>query len=138
MFGNGGDSSQPQDTGSMWGDMLGMGSLFKVITDPALMQHTHTMIAAVIEGANANRRIEAKLDRMLKALGQNLDDINDRWPDQFKTPALLEGNRANGAGSPALASGAVDDGSGGAPDGARTPDGLVRGGLEPDQTGGAK
>ena len=53
-FGNGaGDfpAPQAQDTKSMWGDMFGLGSLMKVITDPALIEHAHAMMQATIEGA---------------------------------------------------------------------------------------
>ena len=123
MFGsgNGQDAAQAPETSSLWGDMFGVGSLFKVISDPALMQHAHQMMGAVIEGANANRRIEAKLDRLLRALGNDISDINARFPAQFQPPhdpgpsappALLEANRADGAGGFAAAIGAPDDGSG--------------------------
>jgi hypothetical protein len=100
--------------------MLGVGSLFKIISDPALMQHTHAMMAAVIEGANANRRIEAKLDRLLKALGNDISDINARFPAQFQPgplhpgptlPALPYADGAAGIGGYPPTTGAVDDGS---------------------------
>lgn len=115
MFGsgNGQDAPVAQDTGSLWGEMFGMGSLFKIITDPALMTHTHAMMSAVIEGANANRRIEAKLDLLLKSLGQEIETINGRWPSHLAgPPALLEANRTDGARGSAPASSAVDNGSG--------------------------
>jgi hypothetical protein len=123
MFGNGSDASgNPAGTGlppapetsSLWGDMFGMGSLFKLISDPGLMAHTHAMMAAVIEGANANRRIEAKLDRLLKGIGHEISDINARFPAQLQPPpALLTQHGAHAAGGNAAATGAVDDGSGG-------------------------
>jgi hypothetical protein len=113
MNGNGQEPVAPPETSSLWGDMFGMGSLFKMISDPGLMAHTHAMMAAVIEGANANRRIEAKLDRLLKGIGHEISDINARFPAHFQPPALLEGNGANGAGSPSAATGADHDGSGG-------------------------
>ena len=114
MFGsgNGQDAPSAPDTGSLWGDMLGVGSLFKVISDPALMVHAHQMMGAVIEGANANRRIEAKLDRLLRALGNDISDINARFPAEFQpAPAVLEGDRADGSGGHAATARALDDGS---------------------------
>jgi hypothetical protein len=114
-FGNGQDASPAApDTGSMWGDLFGMGSLIKVISDPALMAHAHQMMGAVIEGANANRRIEAKLDRLLKALGNDIADIDARFPNQFQPSALLEQRNADGARGHPPATSLADDGSGGA------------------------
>ena len=114
MFGNGKDTtSEAPDTRSLWGDMFGVSSLVKVISDPALMTHAHAMMAAVIEGANANRRIEAKLDRLLGALGHEISDINSRFPAQYQPgPApLLEQRGTVRAGGNAAATGAPDDGS---------------------------
>jgi hypothetical protein len=128
MFGNGQEQPpQAPETSSLWGDMFGMGSLFKMISDPGLMAHTHAMMAAVIEGANANRRIEAKLDRLLKGIGHEISDINARFPSHFQPAALLEGNGANGAGSHSASTGAVDDGSGGTAQGAGADRGAIRG-----------
>jgi hypothetical protein len=127
MFGNGaGDfpAQQPQDTKSLWGDMFGLTGLMKVISDPALMAHAHAMMASVMEGANANRRIEAKLDRLLGALGHEISDINSRFPAQFQptgAPALLEGNASDGPRRHPASSGAVDDGSSGAASSPATP-----------------
>jgi hypothetical protein len=128
MFGNGSGQDAPAapDTGSLWGDMFGIGSLFKVISDPALMQHTHAMMSAVIEGANANRRIEAKLDRLLGALGHGISDINAKFPVQFQPSAILEGDRADGSRGHAPATGAVDDGSRSAAEGPRSLGGPIR------------
>jgi hypothetical protein len=117
MFGNGSgesvDPSQPQDTKSLWGDMFGLGPLMKVLSDPGLQLHAQAMMQSIIEGANANRRMEAKLDRLLGALGHEIADINSRFPSQFHpAPApLLEGNGADGNRANPPASGAVDDGS---------------------------
>ena len=115
-IGNGGDPSQPQDTKSLWGDMFGLTGLMKVITDPALVAHAHAMMQATIEGANSSRRIEAKLDRLLGALGHEITDINARFPAAFHPgpsapAAVLIEHGANGAGRPAAATGAPDDGS---------------------------
>ena len=113
MFGNGQEQPQAQDTASIWGDMFGIGSLFKVITDPQLQAHTHAMLAAVIEGASATRRVEQKLDRLLKALGHEIDDINARFPSEFirpAAPALLEANGAVGDRGRAAATVSADDG----------------------------
>ena len=117
MFGNGQEPAPPQETASIWGDMFGMGSLFKIISDPALVAHAHAMMASVIEGANANRRIEAKLDRLLGALGHEISDINSRFPAAFQpagAPALLEGNASDGTRGHPPSSGVAHDGSGGA------------------------
>jgi hypothetical protein len=116
MFGNGSgaDAAQPQDTKSIWGDMFGLTGLMKVITDPALVSHAHAMMQATIEGANSSRRIEAKLDRLLGALGHEINDINARFPATFQppgAPALLVQHGANGAGGHSPATGAPDDGS---------------------------
>jgi hypothetical protein len=123
MFGNGSgesvDPAQPQDTKSLWGDMFGLGSLMKVLSDPALQLHAQAMMQSIIEGANANRRMEAKLDRLLGALGHEIADINSRFPSQFHPagPApLLEGNGADGDRANPSAGGAVDDGSASAAD----------------------
>lgn len=108
---------QPQDTKSLWGDMFGLGGLMKVITDPALVAHAHAMMQATIEGANSSRRIEAKLDRLLGALGHEISDINSRFPANFQpaqSPALLVQHDANGTGGNSAATGAPDDGGRGA------------------------
>ena len=111
MNGNGQEPLPAQETSSIWGDMFGMGSLFKLISDPALMAHTHQMIGAVIEGANANRRIEAKLDRLLGALGHEISDINSRFPAQLQPPAaLLEQHRAHELRGNSAATGLADNG----------------------------
>jgi hypothetical protein len=110
-----GIGEQPQDTKSIWGDMFGLGGLMKVITDPALVAHAHAMMQATIEGANSSRRIEAKLDRLLGALGHEISDINSRFPAQFQSaPALLVEHGANAAGGTAAATGAPDNGGRGA------------------------
>jgi hypothetical protein len=119
MFGksNGAGEEQPQGTGSLWGDMFGLSGLMKVITDPALVQHAHGMMQATIDGAHANRRIEAKLDRLLRALGHEIEDINSRFPDGFQPgpPALLVQHGADGAGRNSASVELAHDGSGGAP-----------------------
>jgi hypothetical protein len=120
--GSGADPSQPQDTKSMWGDMFGLSGLMKVITDPALVAHAHAMMQATIEGANSSRRIEAKLDRLLGALGHEIKDINSRFPAAFQpAPALLVEHGANGAGGHPAATGAPDDGSQNATGSSATP-----------------
>lgn len=134
MFGEGVD--HPQETGSMWGDLFGVGSLFKVITDPGLQAHVHAMMAAVIEGANSSRRIEAKLDRLLKALGHEIEDINFRFSG-VGPAALLEANRADGVGGHPPAGGVIDDGAGGAAVDPGKARGHARGGGRAHQAGGA-
>jgi hypothetical protein len=129
MFGNGAGADQPQDTKSLWGDMFGLSGLsglMKVITDPALVAHAHQMMQATIEGANASRRIEAKLDRLLGALGHEISDINSRFPAAFQPAVLLEGNGGNAPGPHPAATGAPDHGSAPASGGA----GPVVGGDE--------
>jgi hypothetical protein len=73
MFGNGNGNEQvpatvePPSSASLWGDMFGIGGLIKTMTDPALGQHIHMMLATVIEAGKATQRVEAKLDAILKA-----------------------------------------------------------------------
>jgi hypothetical protein len=136
MLGNNG-AGEAQDTKSIWGDMFGIGGLMKVITDPALVAHAHAMMQATIEGANSSRRIEAKLDRLLGALGHEIADINSRFPAQFQpAPALLVEHGANGAGGDPPATGAVDDGSAGAAGGVGTTVGGPRPRGPHDETAG--
>lgn len=142
MFGNGQDpgAEQAQSTSSLLGDLFGVGSLFKVITDPGLQAHAHAMMAAVIEGANSSRRIEAKLDRLLKALGHEIEDINARFPTAYRDLAgapLLEQHRADGAAGHSLAGGAPDDGARGAAVDPGKARGHSRGGGGPHKAGGA-
>jgi hypothetical protein len=122
MFGSNG-SGEAQDTKSIWGDMFGLGGLMKVITDPALIAHAHAMMQATIEGANSSRRIEAKLDRLLGALGHEISDINSRFPAQFQPagPAVLIEHGANGAGSDPAATGVAHNGGAVAAGGAGAP-----------------
>lgn len=125
MFGrsNGADDGQnAPSTSSILGDMFGLGGLMKVITDPALVQHAHAMMQATIDGAHASRRIEAKLDRLLGALGHEINDINSRFPAQLAgpAPALLEQGRADGARGHPATTGAAHDGGPGAADGVAT------------------
>lgn len=116
MFGNGsGEAPQPQDTKSLWGDMFGLSGLMKAINDPTLIIHAQAMMQATIEGANANRRIEAKLDRLLGALGHEIADINARFPASFQPgpqpTVLLENDRNAGTGRHPVTGGALNDGS---------------------------
>jgi hypothetical protein len=137
MFGsNGAGDAQPQDTKNLWGDMFGLGGLMKVITDPALVNHAHAMMQATIEGANANRRIEAKLDRLLQALGHEINDINSRFPVALAAPpALLEQNGADGTGGHTASTGVADDGSRVASGSAATPVGGLGLRGDDDPTG---
>ena len=118
MFGksNGSGEGEAQGTGSMWGDVFGLSGLMKVITDPALVNHAHGMMQATIDGAHANRRIEAKLDRLLRALGHEINDINSRFPDNFQppgAPALLVQHGPDGTRGNSPSSELADDGNGG-------------------------
>lgn len=85
---------EPQSTGSLWGEMFGLGPMFKMLTDPALGQHAHEMMQAIIESAKANARIEAKLDAYRQ-----------------EVTALLAHHRANGTRGVAVASDVVDLGT---------------------------
>jgi hypothetical protein len=138
-IGNGSDEpSQAQDTKSIWGDMFGLSGLMKVITDPALMAHAHAMMQATIEGANSSRRIEAKLDRLLGALGHEITDINARFPQSFQPPpaAVLIEHGAARAGSDPAATGVAHDGSQGAAGSVGTPVGGPRTRGPHDETAG--
>ena len=136
MFGNGKDQPAqiPPDaaieapsSSSLWGDMFGVGSLFKVITDPALGAHAAAMMNAITESAKASSRIERKLNRLLAALGQEVEDANVGSPG-IGPPALLAADGANGGRGLAPASGAPDNGGRGiAPHdgGSSRPSGMV-------------
>jgi hypothetical protein len=138
MFGIGNGSGEAQDTRSIWGDMLGIGPLMKVLTDPALQAHTHAMMTAVIEGANATRRVELKLNLLLKALGHEYADIDAQHPSPFAGAPILIAHGANGGGGHAAATGAPDDGSRGASQGAATNRGGAGNGGGIDPAGGAR
>jgi hypothetical protein len=121
MFGNGKTNPMidqqgemiPPDTSSLWGNMFGANSLFKVITDPTLGAKSLEMMAAIQQGAMASVRIEQKLDMLLKALGHEID------AQGFAT--LPQSQRADGPGGAAVASGAADDGN----------RGIARPGVQP-------
>jgi hypothetical protein len=118
MFGNGSQPphlpDDPQvvapDTSSLWGNMFGVGPLLKLISDPALGAHAHAMMQAIIEGAQASARTEAKLNALLKALGHEIDNR----ATALAAPALLGADGRDGAGRPPLASLAPHNGAGGA------------------------
>lgn len=109
---------EPPSTSSLWGDMFGMGSLLKLVSDPALGAHAHQMMGALIEAAQASQRIEKKLDTLLKALGHEIDGIATRTENDLAAaqarpgvaPPLLAAHRADGGGGFAPASLAPDDG----------------------------
>jgi hypothetical protein len=133
MFGNGSEDTQgpAPDTKSLWGDMFGLGPLMKVISDPALGQHAQAMMQAIAEGANASRRIEVKLNRLLEALGHDVSDIERSTASHAaRPPALLEGDRAAGDRRPSFASQPSDDGAGG-----RSPPSVGAGDTSPLATG---
>jgi hypothetical protein len=116
MFGNGalppqnGDPQEPASSSSMWGDMFGVGSLFKVITDPQLGQHAAAMMQAISAGAQASTRIERKLNMLLAALGHEIDENgNVRNRPGGGTP-LLAADGPHGNRGFAATGGAPDDG----------------------------
>jgi hypothetical protein len=104
---------EPPSTGGLWGDMFGLGPLMKMITDPALGLHAHGMMEAIIEGAKASGRIEAKLNKLLEALGHDVADIERTaaMARNQRPPVLLAANGADGDRRFAVASGAADDGN---------------------------
>jgi hypothetical protein len=133
MNGNGQDQPQAPPTSSLWGDVFGISGLVKALSDPAMMQGAQAMMTALAEGGQASRRIEAKLDMLLRALGHEIETINARFPAHFGGPAgpggpfdpriiggqsapLLEGDRADGGRGSAIASLALDNGGRGAAD----------------------
>jgi hypothetical protein len=61
---------EPPSSASLWGDMLGMGGVFRAASDPGMIGQLQQMIAAVIDGARANQRMEAKLDVVLIELAR--------------------------------------------------------------------
>jgi hypothetical protein len=130
MFGNGGDSdgqASAPETKSLWGDMFGLGPLMKVISDPSLGLHAQAMMQAIADGANASRRIEIKLNRLLEALGHDVAAVERSAAAQIgRTPPLLEGDGAVGDRRSAAASQPSDDGIGGDPP-------LMRGAASTDR-----
>jgi hypothetical protein len=105
MFGNGSDPQLPQtveppSSASLWGDMFGIGSLLKTMSDPALGANINAMLLSVIEASKSSARVEAKLDQLLKALA-----------DGNGNAALSLANGTDGSGRPSAPSGALDDGS---------------------------
>jgi hypothetical protein len=117
MNGNGQEPQiEPPSSSSLWGDMFGFGPLFRMMQDPALGAHAHGMMQAIIEGAQSNRRIEAKLNALLGALGHDVAEIERRagmagGSGRFNPPVLLAVDGANGIGGFAAASVAPDDGN---------------------------
>ena len=117
MNGNGQDAA-PQSTASIWGDMFGMGSLFKLVTDPMLGATAQRMMETIIESSLASRRLEAKLDLLLKGQGHDIDAVNARFAG-LGPPALLEMGGAARSRSDPASSHADDDGVGADQAGAR-------------------
>jgi hypothetical protein len=149
MFGNGSDPTgqnaqntqiEPPATSSLWGDMFGIGPLFKMISDPALGAHAHQMMQAIIEGASASSRIEAKLNALLKALGHDVAEIERQAAAAplVIAPALFAAHGANGTRGRSAATGAPDDGSRDASPDASTDGGDPRNGGADDDAAGAR
>lgn len=107
MNGNGFSGQEPEieppSSGGLWAEMFGIGPLLKMITDPALGQHAHQMMQAIIEGTKASARIEAKLDLILKGQGYE--------PDAIGFTALPTANGAVGARGLTPASVSADNGN---------------------------
>jgi hypothetical protein len=100
MFGNGKattEQGEAQSTSSMWGSMLGLGPMLKMLADPDLHRHAHQMIGALIDSAKRYERVEAKLDILLTGAGHDVGKINKRLaasPGVFDAGGSA-GNRAN-------------------------------------------
>jgi hypothetical protein len=98
------------ETSSMWSDMLGIGPLLRMASDPETLRGAMMMMQAATESLQASRRIEAKLDELLLRLRLQHEPTATPEP----TPPLLEHLRTNGAGGHPATSGVADDGSGAA------------------------
>jgi hypothetical protein len=113
MQGNGNASSPaaeiaaPQSSRSMWANMFGLGPLLDMIGDPQMMAHAHAVMQAMIEGANASRRLEAKLDLILRGLGHDPQSVH---PADLRSAALPAADGAAGDRGFTVASLFADDG----------------------------
>jgi len=93
-------------TRRLWSDMLGLGDLFRVLSDPGLIAHVHAMMTAVMEAAAANKRIEEKLDRLLAEREADAARV-----DRTGAASLPFEYRADGTGRTTFAGGVADDGN---------------------------
>jgi hypothetical protein len=96
-----------EETSSMWNDVLGIGGFIKSLTDPQMLQNAALMMQAITDCAHGMKRIEAKLDILLKESGHD----GERQGHAIAA-LLLEGNGASGTRGRAAAIGTVDNGSG--------------------------
>lgn len=103
-----------QDTGSLWMKMFGLGPLMEAIKDPNLVQNMISSAAAIMQAAQAQARIEAKLDLLLRQAGVDVDGLNARVAEQFgrRTAAVLDGHANPGDGSNPAPGVATHNGSG--------------------------
>jgi hypothetical protein len=115
-------------TASLWSRMTGgmlrgmglgdMGEIFKIASSPEVQAGMIEVFRGAVEQARATRRIEAKLDFLLRQGGVDVDEFNRRfdftaaavWPGGPR--ALPSGDGRNGTGNPAPASRPPDDGTG--------------------------
>ena len=65
-----------EDTKSMWGDLLGIGPLLRMATDPTMIANAALLMQAMTDAAQSLPRIEAKLDLLLNEQGHDVADLN--------------------------------------------------------------
>lgn len=92
----------------LWGDVMGIGPLVRMATDPTFQANVQGMVAAITAAAMAIPRVEAKLDALLGP-DHPLVRATPRAPESAVLP--LE-HRPAGAGGFGPAGGAPDHGSG--------------------------
>jgi hypothetical protein len=96
------------DTGSMWASMLGLGDIMKTVNDPAFHAQIGGFLASVTDLQQRVTRIEAKLDFLIAKVMQNGHANIEPVAIAFTELGT------DGTGTRALASGATDNGTGGA------------------------
>jgi hypothetical protein len=109
----------PQPTGSLWGNVFGLGPIVKLINDPQLADNAKKAMAAIIASHETIARIENKLDVLLRAQGHDPGTIGRAAalpagePDRDRGPTLASVAPDNGAGDATPSDGQAGDAGGG-------------------------
>jgi hypothetical protein len=91
----------------MFLDMLGLGPLVKMLSDPASLQQAQNIVNIILDTHARCVRVEAKLDLLLSGEGDGHDNFT-------AMAALIPGGvGADGTRGPAVTGGASHDGNGG-------------------------
>lgn len=101
---------QAQPTSSLWGQLFGLGPLFRMVSDPQMMQNAIGMMQAIAAGAAANQRLEAKLDFLLRKQGYDPEEIASSAPGRSGPALIPDGRTIPGAGATAAPGLAADHG----------------------------